>query len=80
MGLGNEDLDNSSETSKYREVPTMNQEFLEGQEMTKRQAIEFINKCRENIENKYKMSINDYLDKNITKDGGGRSEWHCKAE
>ena len=80
MGLGNEDIDNDSETSKYKDVSTMNQEFLEGQGMTVKQAIEFINKCRENIENEYKMSIKDYLDKNITKDGGGRSQWHCERE
>ena len=63
MGLGNEDLDNNSESGKYKEVPVMNQEFIEGQGMTVKQAIEFISKCKENIENEYKMSINDYLDK-----------------
>ena len=48
MGLGNEDLDNGSDTEKKSyELPVMNRELIEGSGLTVRDAIAHIVKCKE---------------------------------
>lgn len=36
--------------------------------MTVKQAIEFISKCKENVEKEYKVPIKDYFEKKVDKD------------